>query len=285
MAANKLILGTVQFGVDYGVNNQSGKVEESEVCNILNLASSSISMLDTSSAYGSSEQVLGRMIAETKTVFKIISKYPKSELSIEEFFRKSLICLGQSCLYGYLVHNFEFYLLNPSQWDQMRALRDKGLVEKIGFSLYSTEELDYLLKHNIDFDLLQLPYSVLDRQFESYLPLLKERKVEIHVRSVFLQGLIFKDIHTLSDKLLPFTPYLQSLKSYCDLKNISVEELALNFVLSNDNIDGVLIGVDNSTQLRKNIKCSVRGINSEDIDFIESIQIKEKQLLNPVNWE
>lgn len=286
MELNKLVLGTVQFGLDYGVNNPLGMVSESEVSNILSLASSrSISIIDTSSAYGSSEAVLGKAIAETKTDFKIISKYPKSDISVQESFEQSLINLRQDRLYGYLVHHFDFYLSNPNLWSDMKSLRDKGFVEKIGFSLYSIDQLEYLIDNNVDFDIVQFPYNVFDRQFEPYFSLLKERKIEIHVRSVFLQGLFFKDLGALPKKLITLVPYLQSLRSYCSLKDITVEEFALNFVLNNDSIDGVLIGVDNSTQLHINIECAQKCISREDIDFINSILIENKELLNPVNWK
>jgi len=282
----KIVLGTVQFGIDYGINNISGKVHPTEVCSILDLANrSGIKILDTSYAYGESELVLGKCLNDKLLNFKIISKFPQCTKSVDEIFEETLIRLKTSHLYGYLVHHFNFYLEHPEIWESFKKLKDKGQVEKIGFSIYSSLELEYLLEHNIQFDLIQFPYNIFDRQFDPYLGILKKNNVEVHTRSVFLQGLFFKDVDALSERLLPLKPYLALIHSYCDKNTLSIEQLALNWVLSKPEIDGVLIGVDNIGQLTDDIKMANGNIGQNDIDFIESIQVKEKELLNPVNWK
>lgn len=283
---NKLVLGTVQFGLSYGINNESGQVQQDEVCRILQLAKESgIHTLDTSSAYGTSECVLGKSLSENNLHFQIVSKYPQSEKNIATVFAASIAKLHQEKLYGYLVHHFEFYQSHPRLWEEMKQLKVEGKIEKIGFSLYNTVQLEYLLDKGIAFDILQFPYNLFDRQFEAYLPLLKQCCVEIHTRSVFLQGLFFKDVHTLEDKLPPMKKYLERLHEYCDANGITVERLALSYVASNPDIDGVLIGVDNCQQLQANIDALQCGIRQEDIDFVASINVSEKELLNPVNWK
>jgi aryl-alcohol dehydrogenase-like predicted oxidoreductase len=282
---NKLILGTVQFGLNYGINNQDGKVSQDEVNSILVHANASgIDMLDTSYAYGTSELALGMALKENPLQFNIVSKYPRSERSVDAIFKESLIRLGQESLYGYLVHHFDFYKSKPRIWEDFIKLKEDGKVSKIGFSLYSTEELQYLLDHKVSFDLLQIPYNIFDRQFESYLIDLKANGVEIHTRSVFLQGLFFKDINGLNDKMLPLKPYLADLQKYCLNREISIEQLSLNYVLENSNIDKVLIGIDKLEQLQNNINVLGNGIDECDIKFINSLKIKEKELLSPVNW-
>lgn len=132
--ANKLVLGTVQFGLDYGVNNQSGQVQQSEVNKILQLAKESgIKKIDTSSAYGTSESVLGKSLSENNLQFHIISKYPQSENSVAAIFASSLEKLQQKKLYGYLVHHFEFYQSHPQLWEKMKDLKAEGKIDKIGF--------------------------------------------------------------------------------------------------------------------------------------------------------
>ena len=134
--ANKLVLGTVQFGLDYGVNNQSGQVQQSEVNKILQLAKESgIKKIDTSSAYGTSESVLGKSLSENNLQFHIISKYPQSENSVAAIFASSLEKLQQKKLYGYLVHHFEFYQSHPQLWEKMKDLKAEGKIDKIGFSI------------------------------------------------------------------------------------------------------------------------------------------------------
>lgn len=286
MTCNKIVLGTVQFGLNYGVNNQGGKVSEESVRDILNVASQNgISILDTSSAYGNSEEVLGRVLENSNQCFKIVSKYPRSESSVEESFEKSLQSLGQKRLYGYLMHHFECYQERPAIWDEMRALRESNRVEKVGFSIYTPEQLELLFANDVDFDIIQFPYNIFDRQFEPYFKRLKENNVEIHVRSVFLQGLFFKNLQTLPTKLEPLRGDLITIQNYCLSNDIKIEELALNFVSQNESIDGVLIGVDNTVQLNCNIATAQQELTPSNIDFIRSIDIKQKELLNPVNWK
>lgn len=283
---SKIVLGTVQFGVNYGINNITGQVAPKEVCKILTIASENgINTLDTSSAYGTSEQALGKALHETGLHFNIVSKYPQSVLSVHDTFTKSLQNLGVNSLYGYLVHHFEFYQEQPMIYDEMRKLKEEGLIYKIGFSLYNPQQLQYLLDHNVRFDILQFPYNIFDRQFEPYMPQLVEQGVEIHTRSAFLQGLFFKDTNTLSEKLMPLKPYLDNLHRYCNSQGVNVEQVAFGYVLANEDVKGALIGVDNYTQLEANIQVASHQLSEQDIDFIKSIEIKEKELLNPVNWK
>lgn len=274
---NKLVLGTVQFGLQYGVNS-AGRPSKEAVKSILAKASEGgITTLDTSSAYGNSEEILGECVTFDEC-FKIISKYPKGETPVGEMFRSSLNRLKVSQLYGYLLHHFEVYKNNLKVWDEFLALKECGKVQKIGFSLYSPEELELILKNNSPFDLLQVPFNIFDKKFLPYMKELHENGVEIHVRSTFLQGLFFKDRETLSEKLKPMKRYLLQLDDFSKESGLSISEIALNYNLQNPYIDGVLIGVDNVEQLQMNLL----SVNETPIDI--EIEVKEKELLNPVNW-
>ncbi|MFA5849834.1 MAG: aldo/keto reductase [Bacteroidales bacterium] len=282
----KLVLGTVQFGTDYGINNVSGKVSLEEVESILRLADSSgIGMLDTSFSYGDSEIVLGKFTNRDYFNFNIVSKFPQNKGSVEDIFSQSLQRLNCDKLYGYLIHHFDYYRQNPEIWDSLRELKDLGKVKKIGFSLYTVEELDFLLDRKIQFDIIQVPYNIFDRQFESYFKELRQNGIEIHTRSVFMQGLFFKPIETLTGKLLTLKPYLKTLNAHCEYGPFTVEQLALGYVTGNPYVDGVLIGVDNVAQLKRNIENLKANITENEIEFIRSIVIKEKEMLNPTNWK
>lgn len=283
MRTSKIVLGTVQFGLNYGINNSNGQTDEEEVAHILEEANHNfIYTLDTSAAYGNSESVLGRNIGNIP--FNIISKYPQGKLSVEEVFNNSLKLLKTNSLYGYLVHHFEFYQSCPEIFDSFRKLKEDNKVRKIGFSIYNPEQLQILLDKNVKFDIIQFPYNIFDRQFEPYFPTLLELGIEVHTRSAFLQGLFFKDTNTLPSYLLPLKRDLDSLHEYCKGNEISLESMALNYLIDNQFIDGVLIGVDNCEQLKKNINTVQNKLSPKDIDFIDSIIIKDKRLLNPVNW-
>ena len=276
MKNNKLVLGTVQFGCKYGINSE-GRPDTQMVSEILAEAKKGgIKMLDTSAAYGSAEEVLGEATASQN--FQIISKYPKSDKTVFDTFEGTLRCLGTTKLFGYLLHHFSVYTEDKEVWKDFVQLKKEGKVEKIGFSLYETYELELILNDGIPFDLIQIPFNIFDRQFEPYFERLKAMKVEIHVRSTFLQGLFFKDRDTLPEKLLPLKPYLVALDQYAMEAGLIVAEIALNYNIQNPFIDGVLIGVDTKEQLLTNFN----SVSEKKVEI--SINVKEKELLKPVNW-
>lgn len=275
---SKLILGTVQFGCQYGINS-AGRPKGDQVRAILNEChENGIDRLDTSSAYGDAEKVLGREM-EDRQAFRIISKYPKSSLPVYKKLENTLLDLGVDSIYGYLLHHFHVYAGDPGIWRDFIRLKESGKVDNIGFSLYSTEELDRILRDEIPFDIVQIPYNIFDRQFEPYLAKLADMGVKVHVRSTFLQGLFFRDRDSLSPVLKPLRKYLTELDEYAGEHGMSIAEVALNSNIQNPYIDGVLIGVDNKEQLMENIN-SIKNIT---VDF--NPIIKEKELLNPVNWK
>lgn len=283
---SKLILGTAQFGLSYGINNTSGQVSFDEANKIIAFAKkSNVIFVDTSYAYGSSEVVLGLILSGyPQGSFNIISKFPRTDKSVYNVFRESLGRVRQGKLYGYMVHHFDFYRENPTIWNEFLELKERDLVQKIGFSIYDIKELEYLLDNNVEFDLLQFPYNIFDRRFAPYLSVLKKLGVEIHTRSVFLQGLFFKEISTLPAKLLPLRLYLSELHNYCINYSINVGELALRFVANNPFIDKVLVGVENVKQLNENVNNCDYSLSDKDMSFVSSIDIMETDLLNPVNW-
>ena len=274
---NKLILGTVQFGLQYGINS-AGRPSEEAVKGILaKAAKGGITTLDTSSAYGNSEEILGECITPNES-FKIVSKYPLGNLSVRDMFEESLNRIKVDKLYGYLLHNFEVYEDNPKVWEDFISLKESGKVDKIGFSLYWPKELDLIIKQGSPFDLIQVPFNIFDRKFLPYMKVLHEKGVEIHVRSTFLQGLFFKDRNNLPAKLQPMKKYLLQLDEFSQKSGLSISEIALNYNLQNPYVDGVLIGVDNEEQLLMNLN----SVKETPIDI--EIEVKEQELLNPANW-
>ena len=274
---NKIVLGTVQFGLQYGVNS-AGRPSVDAVKDILSeAAKGGITTLDTSSAYGNSEEILGNCIT-TSEDFKIVSKYPQGDIPVDMMFERTLMHLKVEKLYGYLLHHFEVYKDNPHVWKDFVALKETGRVKKIGFSLYYPEELEFIIKNKSPFDLIQVPFNIFDKKFLPLMKELHEKGVEIHVRSTFLQGLFFKDRSALPEKLKPMKKYLLQLDDFSKQSGLSISEIALNYNLQNPFIDGVLIGVDNVNQLQTNFA----SVKDTPIDI--EINVKEKELLNPANW-
>lgn len=283
----KLALGTAQFGIDYGINNQRGKVPPREVGLILDQASGAgIELLDTAAAYGESETVIGAYLKESGGTFKVVSKVPKGPAEmINETAANSLAVLGLRQLYGYLVHDFASFIADRGLWLAVQGLRAAGKVEKIGFSLYYPAELDHLLENKIAFDLLQVPYNVFDRRFEKYFPELKRRQIEVHTRSAFLQGLVFKAPIDLTPEFHPLKEKLQRLNSLAKEHALSIVSVCLNFCLVNESIDRVVVGVDSLANLSEILKAAeeIAGI-SPLLSRLNPLNETDENLLVPANW-
>ena len=202
---SKLVIGTAQFGLDYGITNHDGQVPINEVKKILNFAKkNNINTLDTASNYGNSEDVLGKICVGDYHIITKTTSLKNGANEVIKNFHHSLKKIKKTKVKGLLVHNIEE--VKDSQFSvvfkQLNELKRQGLVEKIGFSTYTPKQIDFLL-NNFDFDLVQLPFNVFDNRLiqGGQLKALKKKKIEIHARSIFLQGLLL-DFNNLSDYFL-----------------------------------------------------------------------------------
>jgi aryl-alcohol dehydrogenase-like predicted oxidoreductase len=284
---NKLILGTVQFGLNYGINNLTGQPTQQEVFAILDEAShQGIQYLDTADAYGNAINVIGNYHLRGNNTFKILSKFNFAERGeLAQNAKKSLEKLHISAFEVYSYHSFASYYERPYLIDELLLLKQLGLIKKIGISIYTNDELQHAINDNF-IDVIQLPFNLLDNQNVRgiCMNLAKQKEKEIHVRSVYLQGLFFMNPDILPHKLSSLKPYLKSIHAYCEKESISIGTLALSYALYNQCVDQVLVGVDSKEQLIKNLNAS-KEIPCA-FDFInQEIQVKETELLNPVNWK
>ena len=279
---SKLALGTAQFGLDYGVTNSEGKVQVEEVELILECAKeNSINTLDTAASYGNSEEVLGSIGISD---FQIITKTIPLKNGVDEVikhFKQSLTFLNKSSVNGLLIHNIneiEHKNFN-TLFKELTELKRQGLVNKIGFSTYTPEQVDFLLK-NFDFDLIQVPFNIFDNRLiqGGQLQALNNKGVEVHARSVFLQGVLL-DFNNLSNYFSPwkkeFSIYQETVKD----NGLSLLECALNFVLNIREIDKVLVGVNSERQLKEIVQAVKRRSN------LSAYPINDINLLNPSLWK
>jgi len=288
---NKIILGTVQLGLDYGINNLSGKPSLEEAFDILDLAySSGIKTLDTAEAYGTSMEVIGKFQKQYPNKnFNIISKLSaNSNISNINLSKHVLSCcetLNSEQLYGYMFHNYESFIKNTKLYDEMISLKSEGIILNAGISLYTNKEIEDIIENFSDFDFIQIPFNLLDNDLKRASIILKAKYngIAIHTRSTFLQGLFFMDPSQLPNKLLSLKPYVENVHKIASQNNLSPDELALQYVLQKDYIDYVLIGVDNKNQLEENIKKINKTFDISD-KLIDTIDVTEDQLLNPSNW-
>ena len=280
----KIALGTVQWGLDYGISNTNGIPTDAELDAIVRLAvQNRIDLFDTASQYGNAEQRVGNYTTNNSSVVSKFSSVNHS--SLENEIQGSLERLNVEQLYGYLFHSPKDLINAPLLWDQMQHLKVEGKVKKIGYSLYTPEELELFLNNNWIPDIVQLPYSLLDRKFEPYFEQLKSLGTEIHIRSVFLQGLYFKSMETLSPKFNDLKSTLKEVAVIATEFGLTVVELALNFVLKNEYVDHAVIGVEQANQLKEIINASKIDFSKSIHERVNALTVENPTLLNPTNWK
>jgi aryl-alcohol dehydrogenase-like predicted oxidoreductase len=288
---SKLILGTVQFGLDYGINNNTGKVDSAEVKSILDIAfQSNIMLLDTAEAYGNAQEVIGQYHTGSKHKFNIITKFSSSRKDLPFELNKridyDLKALNVEKLYCYMFHSYQdFKAYYPQYEKEIGRLKAKSVIARIGVSLYSNEELEDLL--NYDIDLIQLPFNLLDNKQHRFSAInkAKQKGIEVHTRSAFLQGLFFKDIKSLPPRLKDLESHLLQINRIASSHNLDMNDLALGYTIQQDYIDRVLIGVDSAAQLQQNMQSTQKRITDDVVEEIDQIKVEHIHLLNPSNWK
>lgn len=283
----KIALGTVQFGINYGVANTHGQVSQIEAKKILDYASKNgVDTIDTAIAYGTSEVCLGKIGVKK---YKVITKLPEIPNDygnlggwVEYNVNRSLSTLGINTISALLLHR-------PSQlfdkdkkdlWSILVKLKNKGLVKKIGFSIYTPEELNNLCSI-FKPDIVQAPYNIFDRRLEESgcLSWLSEENIEVHIRSIFLQGLLLMSQDIRPIKFNKWNNLWNDWESWLKDNNISPLQGALSFALSDERVSKVIVGVDSLNQWKDLIYAS-----NNISEFPSSFHISDSKLLNPSEW-
>ena len=289
----KIGLGTAQFGLPYGVSNTSGKVNSREVRKILETAREcNCTIIDTASAYGSAEAVLGKN-KDILPHFRVLTKTPilkdcashKIRPYLRLAFFKSLENLGLEKIEGLLVHHVSD-LMGSNNCDVISTLKElkaEGLVNKIGFSCYTPEEAEKVLDFFIP-DVIQIPVNVFNQEFVHH-PILKKLKktgCEIHARSLFLQGLVFLDPCQRPSYFAPFQEILNKFHYDLQEKRISPLEACLHYVLKIPDIDCAIIGFCQEIEFHEAIRASQLSIKSVLWDLY---RCNDLELINPHLWK
>jgi aryl-alcohol dehydrogenase-like predicted oxidoreductase len=288
MIMSKVILGTVQFGINYGVNNTTGKPSTKAIFQILDKAKTlGIQELDTAVAYGDAHNILGQYFhfGNNKDSFKIRSKIQTLSNRPQAQINEILKTLNTSKLESLSFHGIE-YLLKAMANKKISELLDCTGTLNYGVSLYQNSEIEELNKYQ-NINVIQLPFNLLDNwslRKEKIIEA-KENGKEVHVRSCFLQGLFFKDTNTITGKLSKLSPNILKVGNIAKKYNMTISELALRYSLSFKEIDKIIFGVDSISQLEENVHHLLKGsLDLEIIDEINLIKIEDPSLLNPGTW-
>jgi len=287
---NKISIGTAQFGLNYGISGGT-QISNIDAKNIIELGiKNNIVTIDTAFNYGNCHSILGNIGIKNKN--EIITKLPEipldSNINIENWiFDKisaALKDLKIDLIQGVLLHRPAQLLLVEGEkiYNALCKLKSSGLVKKIGISIYEPSELDELIPR-FNFDIVQSPFSIFDQRLieSGWLNTLNKLNIEIHVRSVFLQGLLlFKELRP--KKFDRWADLWQEWDNYLLNSNKSALENCLQFVNSQEKINKIIIGIDSYQQFSEIIKIDL----SNDYIKPKNFNIKEMNLLvNPSKWE
>ena len=276
----KLGLGTVQFGQPYGISNTHGQVSPIEATAILaEAARAGIRLLDTAANYGEAEAVLAKL---DTAAFRIVSKTIGLKHGLGQVIaraRQSAALLKADTL---LVHAAAD-LLGPdgdALWSALRRLRDDGVVRKIGISVYVADD-PAALAARFRPDVMQLPFSLLDQRLlaDGTLARLMALGVEIHARSLFLQGLLFLD--ELPEKLRHAGPHLCEARARLKDAGTTPLAAALGFVLSRPEVAFGLVGVTSAAELKDIIDAAAKPL--PDLDW-DAFALDDEVTLTPSLW-
>ncbi len=290
----RIVLGSAQFGSDYGISNKVGRLSGDAVKSLLTRARShGIDTIDTACLYGDAESVLGESLGDPG--WKIVTKTPKftgltgarAVEGLRAAFDASLERLRRDRLQGLLAHDADDLLgpHGPRIWRAMQDLRADGRVGMIGASVYTGGQIDGLLAR-YDLDLIQLPLNMLDRRLVDggQLEKLLAAGVTVHARSVFLQGLLLMPPEGLPPRFADIAPRLRVLRERLSCMGLSPVEGALAAVRAGPEIDAIVVGVTSTCELDEIVSAAERIAGLEtDLPF-EEFAVADATVLDPQHW-
>ena len=285
----KLALGTAQMGLDYGISNTNGKTSMDEAAEIISIAKNNkIDVIDTAIGYGDSEKILGHIGVNG---FKVITKLPSIPIGlrdtkkwIHEQILRSLDRLKIDFLYGLLLHDTKMLSQTDNSliFEALLELQQNALVKKVGVSIYDPDELEIVID-KVEIDIVQAPLNLVDRRLvkTGWLDKLTKRGIEVHARSVFLQGLL-----TMPDGGIPLKfnrwNFLWNLwhKRLYD-EGLDPTDECLRYVSSITDLTQIVVGVQTSKQLEQ--LCATKVISTDPNEWREMI-CDDEALINPSKW-
>ena len=300
---SRIGLGTVQFGIDYGINNTAGQVGYDEIVEILRLARKrGINFIDTSRMYGTSEENLGKAMRESGTLdwFVVCTKLdlPTDYMELSETrllaaasdcLTKSREALGLETIPVYLMHKPDYkFHMDGIVWKFLLEKKEAGIIGSPGVSISKGPEEALQCLKDPDVEAIQIPYNLFDYRWHESGILTKaaEKGIAVFNRSTYLQGLLLMDPEDVKTKLPDAYPFSRALSDFVLKNNLNKIELAMKYVLSENSIYSTIIGNDSLEQLGENVSIFEEGILGSDIilELQEIFRDVPDIVLNPGLW-
>jgi len=294
---SEMTLGTVQLGMNYGINNREGKPSADVAAEILKTAEAcGVSVFDTAGAYGDSEKVLGEYFSERKQKPAIVTKVhfedtDKSKLFdvLAEKVQKSAKKLRLSHIPFLMLHN-ESYIkkYGDSILSALEKLKNEGAVDNIGASFSDKSELGLLCDTNV-FDCIQLPLNLFDNKEiqDGTVKKIASCGTTVFVRSVYLQGLFFMEPEKLPTKLSKAREPLVKIRTLAKEEGVSLSQLALSFVRASCSVGSIVLGCETPSQVRENAELFSGGMLSEKVHnkVLEVSENIAPIIIRPWEWK
>ena len=283
-----IILGTVQFGIDYGIANKSGQVEQGAINEILKYAKKAgVINLDTAIAYGDSEKCLGSVGVSEWDIISKLPPIPENCLDVtgwvNEQIEGSLQRLQVDNLMAFMLHEPK-QLLKPygrELWEAMQSCKKKGIVKKIGLSIYSPQEIE-IFWNDFKPDIIQAPFNIIDQRMDTtgWLKRLHDANIEVHIRSIFLQGLLLMNKRDRNEKFYQWNSTWKIWDKWLYDEKLTPLEACIGFINSKSIINHVVVGVETLQQLEQ-IVCNLDKTIDE---FPKELISTDENLIIPSNW-
>ena len=283
----KLSIGSAQFGFRYGICNKIGIVKKKEVKKIINYCKiKKINSIDTAQGYGNSHKILGSLNLNKFQITTKISNIKKKKINdLESFINlevdKILEELNKKKVYALLIHDVSQLRgkFGKNFYKALKNLKKNKKFIKLGVSVYTKKELDFVLK-NYNIDIVNLPVSVANQEFckKNYLLKLKKKNIEIHVRSIFLQGLLLSNYKFLPKRFKNNKFFLEWF-NWLKINNYNSLEASIGFIKDIKYIKKIIIGVDSYYQLKMIVKAYNKRIRYNFKNFSQSSILR-----NPSKW-
>jgi len=292
----RLALGTVQFGLPYGLYHSGRPLSREQARDVLAAAwQGGIDLLDTGAAYGDAEKSIGEL-RPAGARFAVISKTsplrrhglgPSEVAEVVDGVRRSVRLLRVRALNGLLVHHTPDLLATGGDllFRALENLRAEGLVRRLGVSVYDAATLKAVLDR-FPVQIVQLPVNLLDQRFvhDGTLALLARSNIEVHARSVFLQGVLLADAAQLPPRFAGVRGRIERLDAQCAARGVSRAAAALRFVASCPGVSRIVIGVNSAAQLKENLSAfSVATAGSWDLDAA-AYALDDAEIIDPRKW-
>ncbi|MFB3883668.1 MAG: aldo/keto reductase [Thermodesulfobacteriota bacterium] len=294
-SACPLVLGTAQLGLPYGIANKTGLPDQTTATAIVREAwENGICEFDTGQAYGDSEGVLGKALSKLGIIgeVRIISKFDPDlnhldPVSMSGALDQSLKKLGVPYLFGILLHREEMLsLLDKGLAEILHKLLLSGRVQYIGASVYSPDKAVEALKTE-GIDIVQIPTNILDRRFEKagVFELADQKKKQLYIRSIFLQGLLLMDPEEISTEMIFTRPILEKVRSISRNLGMTRQQMALCYIKGRNPKAKIVFGADCPSQVKENCISWNKNLPESFISLVNDIFAQvDEQVLNPALW-